>query len=59
MTDFVHLHLHTEYSLLDGAVKVDDLVRHCKENGIAYSEMETLANVCSDVLGKVKVVQNG
>ena len=34
MTDFVHLHLHTEYSLLDGAVKVDDLVRHCKENGI-------------------------
>ena len=34
MTDFVHLHLHTEYSLLDGAVKVDELVRHCKENGI-------------------------
>ena len=34
MTDFVHLHLHTEYSLLDGAVKVDDLVRHCKEQGI-------------------------
>ncbi len=34
MTDFVHLHLHTEYSLLDGAVKVDDLVRHCKENNI-------------------------
>ncbi len=34
MTDFVHLHLHTEYSLLDGAVKVDELVRHCKKNGI-------------------------
>lgn len=34
MTDFVHLHLHTEYSLLDGAVKVDELVKHCKENGI-------------------------
>ena len=34
MTDFVHLHLHTEYSLLDGAVKVDELVRHCVENGI-------------------------
>ena len=34
MTDFVHLHLHTEYSLLDGAVKVDDLVRHCVDNGI-------------------------
>ena len=24
MTDFVHLHLHTEYSLLDGAVKVKE-----------------------------------
>ncbi len=34
MRDFVHLHLHTEYSLLDGAVKVDDLIEHCVENGI-------------------------
>ncbi len=34
MTDFVHLHLHSEYSLLDGAVKVDDLIRHCVEQGI-------------------------
>lgn len=34
MTDFVHLHLHTEYSLLDGACKVDDLVDHCVKNNI-------------------------
>ncbi len=26
MTDFIHLHVHTDYSLLDGAAKVDDLV---------------------------------
>ena len=26
MTDsFVHLHVHTEYSMLDGAARVDDL----------------------------------
>ena len=25
MTDFVHLHCHTEYSLLDGAIKVGDV----------------------------------
>lgn len=31
----------------------------CKENGLSYSEMETLTDVCSDVLGKVKAVQNG
>ena len=34
MTDFVHLHLHTEYSLLDGAVKVKELVDHCVKNNI-------------------------
>ncbi len=34
MTDFVHLHLHTEYSLLDGACKIDNLISHCKKNGI-------------------------
>lgn len=34
MTDFVHLHLHTEYSLLDGAVRVDDLIDHCVKSGI-------------------------
>ena len=34
MTDFVHLHLHTEYSLLDGACKIDNLVEYCKENSI-------------------------
>lgn len=26
-SDFVHLHLHTEYSLLDGAIKIDELVK--------------------------------
>ncbi len=25
-SDFVHLHLHTEYSLLDGAIKIDELL---------------------------------
>ena len=34
MTDFIHLHLHTEYSLLDGACKIDNLIEHCKKNGI-------------------------
>ena len=34
MTDFVHLHLHTEYSLLDGACKIDNLIDYCKNNNI-------------------------
>ncbi|MCL2697723.1 MAG: DNA polymerase III subunit alpha [Oscillospiraceae bacterium] len=31
MTDFVHLHVHTEYSLLDGACRIKELVRRVKE----------------------------
>lgn len=32
--DFVHLHLHTEYSLLDGANKVDPLISTAKSLGM-------------------------
>ncbi len=31
---FTHLHVHTEYSLLDGASKIKELVRHTKELGM-------------------------
>jgi DNA polymerase III subunit alpha len=33
MSDFVHLHTHTHYSLLDGLVKVKPLVKAAKERG--------------------------
>lgn len=33
MKDFVHLHLHTEYSLLDGAAKIDKVFELAKELG--------------------------
>jgi len=29
--DFVHLHVHTQYSLLDGAIRIDDLLYRSKE----------------------------
>lgn len=32
--DFVHLHVHTNYSLLDGAIRLDDLVDKAKEFGM-------------------------
>lgn len=34
MSDFVHLHLHTEYSLLDGATRIDKLFSACKQKGM-------------------------
>lgn len=33
MTDFVHLHVHTEYSLLDGACRIEELIAAAGRNG--------------------------
>lgn len=33
MTDFTHLHVHTEYSLLDGACRINDLVNTAEQLG--------------------------
>ena len=47
---YVPLHLHTEYSLLDGAIRIGDLLKFCKEHefpavavtdhGVMYGDME-------------------
>lgn len=34
MADFVHLHNHSEYSLLDGLSKIPEMVRRAKEHGM-------------------------
>ena len=49
-SDFVHLHLHSEYSLLDGACRIDDLVQKAvdlnmpavalTDHGVMYGSME-------------------
>jgi hypothetical protein len=32
--DFTHLHTHSEFSLLDGAIKISDYMSVCKESGM-------------------------
>ena len=34
MGDFVHLHLHTQYSLLDGRARIGDIINKTKEYGM-------------------------
>lgn len=34
MESFVHLHVHSEYSLLDGAARIDELVKTAKKQGM-------------------------
>jgi DNA polymerase-3 subunit alpha len=34
MSEFVHLHVHSHFSLLDSTVKLNDLLKRCKELGM-------------------------
>ncbi len=34
MSEFVHLHVHSEYSLLDGMCRIQDLPKRAKELGM-------------------------
>jgi DNA polymerase-3 subunit alpha len=46
--DFVHLHVHSEYSLLDGACRINELVKRANELGmpaVALTDHGTLGGV--------------
>ncbi len=53
--EFVHLHLHSQYSLLDGAIKIPDLIAKIKEykmpavamtdHGVLFGAMEFYSSV--------------
>lgn len=48
MTNFVHLHLHTEYSLLDGSIRLKDLFPLAREYGydaVAITDHGTMHGV--------------
>lgn len=45
MADFVHLHVHTQYSLLDGAIKIPDLMARVKELGMDAVAMTDHGNM--------------
>jgi DNA polymerase-3 subunit alpha len=43
--NFVHLHVHTEYSMLDGAAKISDLVEEVAKQGMPAVAMTDHGNV--------------
>ncbi|MDL2286829.1 DNA polymerase III subunit alpha, partial [Desulfococcaceae bacterium OttesenSCG-928-F15] len=57
-TDFVHLHLHTQYSLLDGAIRLGPLFKRAKEYGmqsVAITDHGTMFGVLDFFLKAEKV----
>jgi len=43
--NFVHLHVHTEYSVLDSSIRVSDLMKKCKQLGMSAVAMTDHANL--------------
>ena len=57
MSDFVHLHVHTEYSLLDGAARIGDLLDAAKNlgmNSLAITDHGTMYGVVDFYKAAVK-----
>jgi DNA polymerase-3 subunit alpha len=52
-TNFVHLRLHSEYSILDGAVRIDDAIAQAVKDGMGALALTDLGNV----FGLVKFYQ--
>lgn len=59
MTDFIHLHLHTEYSLLDGAAKVDDLIEYLAKNNIDACAITDHGNMYASLYFAEECVKKG
>jgi DNA polymerase-3 subunit alpha len=49
MSEFVHLHLHTEYSLLDGACRIDELLDQAQKLGMPAMAVTEHGNMFSAV----------
>lgn len=45
MSEFVHLHVHTQYSLLDGAIKIPKLMKRVVEQGMTAVAMTDHGNM--------------
>ncbi len=59
MKEFVHLHLHTEFSLLDGLARIDKLVDMVKERGWKSIAITDHGNMYGVIKFFEKCVSNG
>ena len=56
---FVHLHVHTEYSLLDGAARIDKLVKKCKDCNMPAVAITDHGNMYGAITFYDECVANG
>jgi DNA polymerase III subunit alpha len=56
---FNHLKIHTQYSICEGAVKIDDLKDYCKENKIQSIGLSDTSNLCGGLEFSEKISKVG
>ncbi len=56
---FVHLHLHTDYSLLDGAIRIDELVERAREFNMEAVAITDHGNIFGAVEFFLKAKEKG
>ncbi|MCG3172838.1 MAG: DNA polymerase III subunit alpha [Myxococcota bacterium] len=59
MAEFAHLHLHTQYSMLEGAIRVDDLFQRVKELGMTHVAMTDHGNMFGVIHFHQKAKEHG
>lgn len=56
---FIHLKVHTAYSLCEGAIKVDDIPKACKERGMPAIAITDTNNMFGVLEFSIKCASNG
>ncbi len=59
MADFVHLHCHSEYSLLDGAIRIKDLCARAKDLGMPAVALTDHGNMHGALVFRQKALDTG
>ena len=59
MPDFVHLHCHSEYSLLDGAIRIKDLCSRAKDLGMPAVALTDHGNMHGALVFRQKAMDTG
>ena len=57
--DFCHFKIHTQYSICEGAIKIEDLALHCKENKIKSIGLCDSYNLCGALEFSEKISKSG
>ncbi len=56
---FNHLKIHSQYSICEGAIKIDDLQNFCKENKIKSLGLSDTTNLCGALEFSEKISKSG